>query len=425
MKVAFHTLGCKTNQYDTEAMRELFKRSGHEIVEFEDKADVYIINTCTVTGESDRKSRQMAGRAKRTNPLAVVGLVGCLPQRNAEDALRLEGVDFVAGTGRRGEIVALAEARMLGQGRKNAVLELEGLPFEEMDVAAYEGRTRAYMKIQEGCRNFCTYCIIPTARGPLRSRPLDSIQKEARNLVGAGYEEIVLTGIHIASYGKESGGSLLDAIRAVANSGIARIRLGSLEPGILDDKFCGEIAKIPAVCPHFHVSLQSGSDAVLRDMGRRYQTGLYRENIARVRRYYDCCGITTDVMVGFPGETREEFSQSLNFVREMGFSKIHVFAYSPRQGTPAATYEGQVSRREKAWRSGQMQRLGAELERAYAKGAVDQMREVLIETDGDNCAEGYTQDYMRVRIPGAAGRRGIVGVRIGALKDGLLYGDIV
>ncbi|MGI6168983.1 MAG: tRNA (N(6)-L-threonylcarbamoyladenosine(37)-C(2))-methylthiotransferase MtaB [Christensenellales bacterium] len=424
MKVAFHTLGCKTNQYDTEAMRELFRRAGHEPVDFEPGADVYIINTCTVTGEGDRKSRQMVGRARRLNPDAVVGVVGCYPQRAADEALGIEGVDFVAGTGRRGEIVALAEEHVRGAGRENAVADLADLPFEEIGVLAHEGRRRAYIKIQEGCRNFCTYCIIPTARGPLRSRPLASIRKEAAELVAAGFEEAVLTGIHIASYGKESGGNLLDAVYAVADSGMRRIRLGSLEPGLLDEEFCDKVAGIEAVCPHFHVSLQSGSDTVLERMGRRYRTALYRKNILNIRTRYDFCGITTDVMVGFPGETQEEFEQSLEFVEEIGFSRIHVFSYSPRQGTPAAEFCGQVERREKDRRNRTMQALGVKMERAYGQGALGQLREVLPETVLGDDAEGYTQDYIKVRLVGGADATGIVKARLQAVGQGYLWADM-
>ncbi|MGI6176457.1 MAG: tRNA (N(6)-L-threonylcarbamoyladenosine(37)-C(2))-methylthiotransferase MtaB [Christensenellales bacterium] len=401
MKVAFCTLGCKVNQYDTQTMLELFTAQGYEIVPFEEYADVYIINTCTVTGTGDTKSRQMAGRARRANPKAVIGLVGCYPQRSPEEALGIGSVDFIAGTAQRARIVDMVKSHIEGRGRRDLVSAFASGGYEELGALAHEGRTRAYIKIQDGCENFCTYCAIPYARGPVRSRSLRAIEEEALKLAQAGFQEIVITGVHIASFGKDTGDRPIDAIRAVADCGVARVRLGSVDPLLLDEAFCAAVSKIDNLCPHFHVSLQSGSDAVLKRMGRGYDTALYEENIRRLRRHYAVAGITTDVMVGFPGESEQEFSESYSFVEHMAFSRIHVFSYSKRSGTPAASYGNQLEKSVKDVRNAQMTALGKRLKERYEAAKTGQKEWVLFETEKDGRSQGYTGDYVKVCCPGA------------------------
>ena len=305
--VAFHTLGCKVNQYDTQAMREHFERAGYRTVDFGQEADVYVVNTCTVTGTGDKKSMQIIRRCHRQNPLAAIVVTGCLAQR-AADSLTLPGVRLVLGTQRRGEVVELLEQALAQDCALIAVESLRRAPFEHLTVHAHEGHTRATMKIQEGCDRWCTYCIIPSVRGPIRSRPLDEIREEAQSLADAGFAEAVLTGIHLTSYGRDlqDGTTLLDAIRAVHEvEGIRRIRLGSLEPVIVTPEFVAGIAALPKVCHQFHLALQSGSDTVLARMHRRYTSGAFLAACDLLRSAFDDCALTTDVMTGFPGETRE------------------------------------------------------------------------------------------------------------------------
>ena len=377
--VAFHTLGCKVNQYDTQAMRERFEEAGFRTVDFEDRADVYVVNTCTVTGTGDKKSMQTIRRCHRNNPDAAIVVTGCLAQR-AADELKLPGVRLVLGTQRRGEVVQLLAQALEQDCALIAVETLRQAPFERLTVHAHEGHTRATMKIQEGCDRWCTYCIIPSVRGPIRSRPLDEIRAEAQSLAAAGFKEVVLTGIHLTSYGREQHGAitLLDAIRAVHEvEGIERIRLGSLEPVIVTGAFVQGIAAMPKVCHQFHLALQSGSDTVLARMRRRYTSGEFLAACAMLRGAFEDCALTTDVMTGFPGETPEEFAQTKETCRRAGFSRMHVFPYSEREGTKAAQMPGSVPRRLREERARELIALGRDLEQAALAARVGQAEEVL------------------------------------------------
>ena len=424
--VAFHTLGCKVNQYDTQAMRERFEEAGFRTVDFEDRADVYVVNTCTVTGTGDKKSMQTIRRCHRNNPDAAIVVTGCLAQR-AADELKLPGVRLVLGTQRRGEVVQLLAQALEQDCALIAVETLRQAPFEHLTVHAHEGHTRATMKIQEGCDRWCTYCIIPSVRGPIRSRPLDEIRAEAQSLAAAGFKEVVLTGIHLTSYGREQHGAitLLDAIRAVHEvEGIERIRLGSLEPVIVTGAFVQGIAAMPKVCHQFHLALQSGSDTVLARMRRRYTSGEFLAACAMLRGAFEDCALTTDVMTGFPGETEEEFAQTVDTCQRAGFARMHVFPYSEREGTKAAAMAGSVPRHIREERARQLIAVGKELERAALEGHIGKTDEVLIEEiDAQGRGTGYTGGYMRVHVQGAQPGE-IVRVRITGIENDELSGEI-
>lgn len=424
--VAFHTLGCKVNQYDTQAMRERFEEAGFRTVDFEDRADVYVVNTCTVTGTGDKKSMQTIRRCHRNNPDAAIVVTGCLAQR-AADELKLPGVRLVLGTQRRGEVVQLLAQALEQDCALIAVETLRQAPFEHLTVHAHEGHTRATMKIQEGCDRWCTYCIIPSVRGPIRSRPLDEIRAEAQSLAAAGFKEVVLTGIHLTSYGREQHGAitLLDAIRAVHEvEGIERIRLGSLEPVIVTGAFVQGIAAMPKVCHQFHLALQSGSDTVLARMRRRYTSGEFLAACAMLRGAFEDCALTTDVMTGFPGETEEEFAQTVDTCQRAGFARMHVFPYSEREGTKAAAMEGSVPRHVREERARQLIAVGKELERAALEGHIGKTDEVLVEEiDAQGRGTGYTGGYMRVHVQGAKPGE-IVRVRITGIENDELSGEI-
>ena len=424
--VAFHTLGCKVNQYDTQAMRERFEEAGFRTVDFEDRADVYVVNTCTVTGTGDKKSMQTIRRCHRNNPDAAIVVTGCLAQR-AADELKLPGVRLVLGTQRRGEVVQLLAQALEQDCALIAVETLRQAPFEHLTVHAHEGHTRATMKIQEGCDRWCTYCIIPSVRGPIRSRPLDEIRAEAQSLAAAGFKEVVLTGIHLTSYGREQHGAitLLDAIRAVHEvEGIERIRLGSLEPVIVTGAFVQGIAAMPKVCHQFHLALQSGSDTVLARMRRRYTSGEFLAACAMLRGAFEDCALTTDVMTGFPGETEEEFAQTVDTCQRAGFARMHVFPYSEREGTKAAAMEGSVPRHIREERARQLIAVGKELERAALEGRIGKTDKVLIEEiDAQGRGTGYTGGYMRVHVQGAQPGE-IVRVWITGIENDELSGEI-
>lgn len=402
-KVAFHTLGCKVNQYDSQAMLELFERAGYEAGSFDEVCDVYVINTCTVTGTGDKKSLQAVRRARRLNPAAEIVVCGCLAQRDGEKLLKQTGARLILGTARRGEIVTLLEQAVREDTALCAVTDVTRASFEPLLVTRHEGRTRATLKIQEGCDRFCAYCIIPYVRGGIRTRPVADVEQEARRLAEAGYRELVLTGIHLTSYGRDlrDGTGLLDVIRAVHDiEGVERVRLGSLEPVIATAEFARALGEMPKVCPQFHLALQSGSDTVLRRMRRRYDTAAFRESARALRDVFPDCALTTDVMTGFPGETEDEHRQSLAFCGEMAFSRMHVFPYSEREGTPAATMPDPVPRALREDRARELIALGHRMAAAYAQSQVGALRRVLFEVCENGVSSGYTPEYMRCEAPG-------------------------
>lgn len=401
-KVAFHTLGCKVNQYETHAMMELFKNADYDIVTDKDFADVYVINTCTVTNVGDRKSRQFIRKMKNLNPDAVVAVVGCYAQVAPEEVESLEGVDIVIGTHGRKEIVRLVENKDEDRGGQFVGDIMQVYEFEDLSLTEYEGKTRAFIKIQEGCNQYCTYCIIPYARGNIRSRNKDLVLEEVNRLAKAGYQEVVLTGIHIASYGKDLQETnyfleLLQEINKI--QGILRIRLSSLEPNLITEPFLKELQKVDKLCPHFHLSLQSGSDRVLKRMNRKYSREEYQQAIALIRRYFDNPALTTDVIVGFPGEGDGDFENTYNFVESLGFSEIHVFKYSPKKGTPAAEYKEQINGNVKQERSEKLIALGKHLKKEYIASFIGKREEVLFESFDmeEKISIGFTTRYVKVK----------------------------
>ncbi|MBQ9624515.1 MAG: tRNA (N(6)-L-threonylcarbamoyladenosine(37)-C(2))-methylthiotransferase MtaB, partial [Clostridia bacterium] len=382
---------------DTAMMAQILKESGYEIVDFEDEADVYIINSCTVTGTGDKRSRQMVHRAKREHPNAVICMAGCMVQTDTDAALNL-GVDLAIGTSGRNDLPKLIE-----RAKKERVVSVcDNNVYEDCFKTLQSERTRGFLKIQDGCDKFCTYCIIPAARGKSRSRALSSVVAEAEALVNDGYKEIVLTGIHIASYGKDIDLSFLDAIKAVSSiKGVERLRLGSLEPTILTKEFCKQLAEIDNLCPCFHVSVQSGCDKTLKAMGRRYNTKGLKEYIANLRTSFNGCAVTTDIIVGFPTETDEDFKECMEFVKEIGFARCHIFPYSMRKNTPAAKMKNQVEKAEKHQRAKEMIALCKALEGDYIAENIGQNRRVLFETEVEKglfC--GYTENYIKAYAKG-------------------------
>lgn len=402
MRAAYETLGCKVNQYETDAMRELMEQAGYQTVAFEQSADLYIINTCTVTAVADKKSRQMISRAHHQNTDARIFVCGCMAQRDAARILEQEGVAAVIGSKCKGQIVQIVQRSLEGEEKIDAVEEILGeREFEPLNISKSQERTRANLKICDGCSNFCSYCIIPYARGPVRSRPLEEILKEAERLVKSGVQEIILTGIHLGSYGKDlEQNSLIDVIERLNQiPELARIRLGSLEPSLLTEEFCRRAAACKQLCPHFHVSLQSGCAQVLRRMNRKYTPAEYAQYIANARKYFEDPAITTDVIAGFQGETQEEHRSTLDFLRQIGFAKIHVFPFSKREGTAAAKKPGDVPGPEKKRRAAEIATLAHEMQQEYLARFVGKEQEVLLEERDDSGKMlGYTTRYQRVAI---------------------------
>lgn len=401
-KVKFSTLGCKVNQYETEAMAELFVKNGYEITE-DYNCDVFVLNTCTVTNLSDRKSRQQISKIRSENSDAIIAVVGCYSQVSPDEIENIEGVNVILGTKYRKEIVELCE---LAKSSNKTINKVENIgknrEFEELTINTEHSMTRAYIKIQEGCSQFCSYCIIPYARGPIRSRNIRDIVLEAKRLADNGFKEIVLTGIHVASYGKDLENDDIGLIDVIEDIGqidkIKRIRLSSLEPRIVDKQFLDRLSKVEQFCDHFHLSLQSGSDSILQSMNRKYDTDLYEKTINLIREYYPNAAITTDIIVGFPGETDEDFEKTLNFVDKIQFSKIHVFKYSNRKGTVASKMKNQVSGVVKKERS----KLLIEKSKYYTDKFLDNMLnqpiKVLFESKNDDgYIKGYTTNYIRVK----------------------------
>lgn len=400
--VSFATLGCKVNQYETQAMSNLFREAGYEVREFDTKCDIYIINTCTVTGMGERKSRQMIRRAVKRNPEALVAVVGCYSQISPEKAKSIEGVGLVLGTSERSRIVEYCEDALGNKDAKVMVKDsMKERNYEEIKVSSYDSKTRAFVKIEDGCTEFCTYCIIPYARGPVRSRTLENIKQEIEKLAENGFREVVLTGIHLSSYGKDLGDvSLLDAVRVASDvDGIERVRLGSIEPRILTEDFVREISLIPKVCNHFHIALQSGCDNTLRSMNRKYSISQYAESVRLIRKYFDNPAIATDVMVGFPGETQEDFESSLSFVEKTDYADAHVFSYSNRKGTKADKMPCQIPSEVKDKRSALMIECVEKSRKKYLSNLVGNSCEVLFEQEISNgIYEGHMTNYAKVHL---------------------------
>jgi threonylcarbamoyladenosine tRNA methylthiotransferase MtaB len=438
-KVALHNLGCKVNAYEIEAMQQLLEEAGYEIVPFEPGADIYVINTCTVTNIADRKSRQMLHKAKKMNPDAIVVATGCYVQTGGEKLEKDEAIDLVLGNNQKGNIVdALSEYAENKPGHGSHVIKInQTKEYEDLSIDHTAEHVRAYIKVQDGCNQFCTYCIIPYARGRVRSRNIESVLKEVRALAKKGYKEVVLTGIHLSSYGvdfpEEKKETLLSLIRAVHEiEGIKRIRLGSLEPGIVTREFAEGIAALPKVCPHFHLSLQSGCDETLERMNRRYRSGEYRERCELLREVYGNPALTTDVIVGFPKESEEEFQKSYDFVDSIRFYETHIFKYSRRQGTKAAAMDGQLTEAEKAFRSEKMIAMHHRHARDYEKSMLGKELEVLIEEeyekDGQTWYLGHSREYIRTAVKKSEnyGVNDIVKVKAESfLEDHIMTGEVV
>ncbi len=430
-KVAFYTLGCKVNQYETEAMIEMFEKDGYKHVNSEDYADVYVINTCTVTHMSDRKSRQYIRRVKKVNPDALIAVVGCYSQVSPEEILDIDEVNLVMGTNDRRNIVE--EIKKLDLSKKISTVDdiMKIKEFEEIEISQTNDKTRAFMKIQDGCDRYCSYCIIPYARGRVRSRDIINIVEEAENLVDSGYKEIVLTGIHVASYGKdliEDQLTLLDVIKKLSQiDGLDRIRLSSVEPILFSDEFVNEISTNKKLCPHYHLSLQSGCDETLKRMNRRYTTREYKEIVDRLRDRIPNVAITTDIIVGFPGETAEEFEITYNFLKELELTQMHVFKYSIRKGTPAANMEDQVDPQIKHDRSEKLINMSNENFRKYASRFIGNELGVLFEKNlRDDIYEGLTTNYIRVYAKSDMDLQGsIKKVKIIDVKNDFVEGNLI
>lgn len=399
-KAASFALGCKVNQYESEAIAELFAEKGYEIVGIDEEADVYVINTCTVTNFGDKKSRQLIRKVKRQNENAIVAVVGCYAQTAPKELMEIAGVNLVIGTKDRAQIVEMVEQYDRANGVENHVSDImKERVFEPLSIQKLANRTRAYLKIQDGCSQYCSYCIIPYARGPIRSREPQEVVAEVKRLAENGFKEVVLTGIHVASYGKDRRDtSLLDILKQVHEvEGIERIRFSSIEPNVVTEEFAQTMATLPKVCDHFHLSLQSGCDKTLKEMNRKYDTEKYRQAAATLRKYLPKVALTTDIIVGFPGETEEDFRESYAFAEEIGFAKIHVFPYSPKRGTPAAARKDQLLNAVKVERSHTLIQLSDKMAAEFLADAVGTDAEVLYERAvGDGIYEGHTTNYMKV-----------------------------
>ena len=402
-KAALHNLGCKVNAYETEAMQQMLEAAGYEIVPFGDEADVYVINTCSVTNMADRKSRQMIHRAKKMNPEAVVVAAGCYVQTKEQEAVVDEAIDIIIGNNMKHELVSKLDEFFRDHGKIDAVLDIndKNQVFEELYLDKPSEHTRAFIKVQDGCNQFCSYCIIPYARGRVRSRDMESVLEEVNRLAENGYQEVVLTGIHLSSYGIETGESLLHLIQEIHKvDGIKRIRLGSLEPKVVTEEFAEALSKLEKVCPHFHLSLQSGCDATLQRMNRKYTAEEYKTGCDILRKYFEHPAITTDVIVGFPGETEDEFATTKEFLENIHFYEMHIFQYSKRQGTRAATMKDQVPEEKKKIRSAELitlgERMSCEFRQYYLGKEEEALFEEAAEIDGKQYYVGYTKEYVKV-----------------------------
>ena len=430
VKAAFMTLGCKVNQFETETMEGLFRARGYEVVPFEERADVYVVNTCSVTHLSDRKSRQLIRRAARTNPAACIAVTGCYAQVAPEEIRALEGVRVVLGTKERARIVDYVEdALRADTGAVGTITDImQARVFEDIPLHALPHRTRAFLKIEDGCQNFCTFCIIPYARGPVKSRALSAVAREMRLLVDAGFHEVVLTGIHLGAYGIDlpTHPTLADACRtALAEEGLRRLRLGSLESVELSADLLELMRTEPRFAAHLHLPLQAGCDSVLRAMNRPYTTEQFAQLVADVRAAVPGVAVSTDIIVGFPGETEEDFAAGMDFVRQMGFARMHVFPYSARRGTPAARRTDQVPPPVRRERAARMQALAEEMAEAYHRSMLGAVAEVLFETRADGVTDGLTETYVRVYTDAPVVRGEIVPVRLTHLYRDGIWGEMV
>ena len=428
MDIAIYTLGCKVNQYETQAMERELLRRGHTLVPFEDLADAYIINTCTVTAVSDKKCRNVIRRAKKMNPQAVVAVCGCYAQTEPEAVAAL-GVDLVSGTAGRMEFLDLLEGQLKNHAAPIVQVDesLRRRDFERLTAGGQLGRTRAMLKVEDGCTNFCTYCIIPYARGPVRSLPLSEAVDQAKELEAQGYREIVLTGIEISSWGRDlkEGQTLIDLVEALCHAvpGL-RVRLGSLEPRTITQDFCQRAVALPNLCPHFHLSMQSGCDETLKRMNRKYDTARYLQSVQWLNQYFDRPAITTDLIVGFPQETEEEFAQTLDFIRRCAFSSMHIFPYSRRSGTPAATMAGQIPHAVQEQRAQAAQAVAREMEEAYLQALVGSTLPVLFEEEKEGLWQGHAPNYVAVRAVGEDLHNQLRQVTVTGVGDGILLGKI-
>ncbi len=428
MKFAFYTLGCKVNQYETQAMEQKLRSMGHTIGHFEEVCDGYIINTCTVTAVADKKNRAVIRRCRRQNPQAVVGVCGCYAQVSPEDIRAME-VDVISGSAQREAFLDMMVDAVSDRHRREHLDEaLKRRAFEVLPAGGLEQRTRAMLKVQDGCNNFCSYCIIPYARGPVRSAPLQEVLTQAGSLREAGYREVVITGIEIASWGWDfkNGEDLTDLIEALCREleGV-RVRLGSLEPRIITEEFCRRLSGFSNLCPQFHLSLQSGSDTVLRRMRRKYDSARYYESVELLNRYFPGCAITTDLIVGFPGETEQELEDSLAFARKCRFAAMHIFPYSRRPGTPADAMPGQLSKQEKESRSARAVTVAKALEQDYLQALVGTVQEVLFEEPaGESLFTGHAPNYAKIYANGRELHNQIRRVKVTQLYEDGLLGEI-
>ena len=423
------TLGCKVNQYESEAVEEIFEARGYK--KKEENADIYVINTCTVTNMSDRKSRQMISRARRDNPEAVIAVMGCYSQVKPEEVSQIEGVDIVLGSRNKEEVVDLCEDVLQNKGAIDKVLSLsETKTIEDLEISNQEAMTRAYMKIQDGCNMYCSYCLIPYARGNISSRDMESIKNEAKRLAHNGYKEIVLTGIHVSSYGKDlkNGTSLIDVIEEVAKTdGIERIRLSSMEPRHITRDFLERMKATKKACDHFHLSLQSGSDEILKAMNRKYDTKIFKEKVDLIREVFPNAGLTTDIIVGFPTETDENHEETKNFVKDIKFAKTHLFKYSKRDGTKAATMKPEVDGNIKKERLKELEEIEQVNKREFLEKQIGKTLSVLFESksDMDGYKSGYSTNYLRVNVKDEIEDNEIRNCLITEIKNDELVGEIV
>lgn len=427
MRIAIYTLGCKVNQYETQAMEQELTRRGHEIVPFDGAADAYIVNTCSVTAVSDKKSRQMIRRCRKLNEHAVVAACGCYVQTHSDEAAGL-GLDLIAGTGDRMAFLDLLE-QAAREKEPLTLLDdaLRRRAFEVLPAGGMADRTRAMLKVEDGCVNFCTYCIIPYARGPVRSLPKAEAVAQTRRLREEGYRELVITGIEISGWGHDlkNGETLIDLLEAVSDTaGEMRLRLGSLEPRTITEEFCRRAARLPNLCPHFHLSMQSGCDGTLRRMNRKYDTARFYESVSLLRQYFDRPAVTTDLITGFPGETEEEFAQTLAFIEKCGFAAMHIFPYSVRPGTKAAAMPDQCTAAVKERRAARAAETAERMKQAYLHGCVGQTYPVLFEQEKGGLYVGHAPNYCQVGVRGEDLHNAVRNVKIEAVDGDMLIGEL-